>query len=243
MKQPSYYDLPLLSQSELKTYLKCPTLWHAQYVTKTYTPPKTKNMILGNAVDEALTGDKTFSEEGGYLTPAEQKKLDAIVKRVNSQPVMKEFAWMSNQVELFTSEFKGKLDKFGIKKEPKKTPVAWIADIKTCADLDKFEYSVEDFGYLFQLNWYRRLVKFHFSHIRRFRFFFIVNESNKPYRFAVYEVSDRLVKSKNVDVNQALRLFKSKERFSKGICTVCPPELNCPYSFTTTKDIIKLQGF
>ena len=245
-----YYEKPGISQSMLKTYLKCPNLYTATYVEKTYESERTDAMVTGTAVDILLTEPDKFDDlfevvkrraNGNYydgkfyLTQTQMDDITATVEKVKLQPVMAEFDWMDTQTEIYWQDFKGKLDWFGVKRG-----VAHIADLKTTQDLDKFYRSAEDFGYYFQMAFYRMLAKGVYPNISKFKCYWVVVDKTKQKKFSVYEIDQRRFKTEEKLIHTILAAMKTNKRLSKGVCYHCPVEIGCEYSLFTKKHIGKL---
>ena len=80
--------------------------------------------------------------------------------------------------------------------EPVQARLDWIdpergilADLKTCADVDRFPYDVRDFGYVTQLAFYKRVLELAGYDGPDIRAYLIAVEKREPFRVGVVEVS------------------------------------------------------
>lgn len=73
-----------------------------------------------------------------------------------------------------------------------------IADLKTCADVDRFPFDIRDFGYVTQLAFYKRVLELAGYHGPRIRAYLIAVEKKEPYRVAVAEISELTLNDGNV---------------------------------------------
>lgn len=67
-------------------------------------------------------------------------------------------------------------------------PNGWIVDLKTCRNIDRFEYDAKDFLYFNQMSFYQEVFNAYF----KFKpdVFMIAAEVTEPYRVGVYRISD-----------------------------------------------------
>lgn len=63
-----------------------------------------------------------------------------------------------------------------------------IADLKTCADVDRFPFDIRDFGYVTQLAFYARVLELAGYSGPMLRAYLIAVEKREPYRVAVVEL-------------------------------------------------------
>lgn len=63
-----------------------------------------------------------------------------------------------------------------------------IADLKTCADVDRFQYDIRDFGYVTQMAFYKRALELAGYEGDELRACLIAVEKKEPYRVAVVEL-------------------------------------------------------
>ena len=185
----NYYNDVRLSQSKLKTYLKCPNLFKALYLDHSIEPEETDALIIGRAVDTYITeGEESFFNNFEKVARRSKHILDTsptpfmgtaeivqliikdesktqltglmfdiaqkMIGKIQQQPVMKMFKECDTQVELYDNDFKAKIDYLHISK----TGTCTIADLKTIADTDKMYRQIEEYGYFFQLAFYKFLI-------------------------------------------------------------------------------------
>lgn len=67
-------------------------------------------------------------------------------------------------------------------------PNSGLVDLKTCRNIERFEYDFRDFLYANQLAFYREVFNAHFGD--RPKCWIIAAEVNEPYRVGVYQISD-----------------------------------------------------
>lgn len=250
-----YFKDPRCSQSAIKTYLKCPNLYRAQYVDKSYIPEETEAMLFGKTVDCLVTeSQESFDSQfdviakgkkrmnglcfdGKYqLKESDYLKALLFKHKIAAQPVMEIFKDCKPQIELYTDTKKAKLDYFG-----RTGSTAIIADLKTVADLDKFHLAMYDYGYYLQLQFYKQMVQ-EVSHgtIKKFKCYIIAIDKTSQMKFAVYEVDQRKMKAEEKTINTVLAAMKTGKRLGKGPCYHCPIGVQCEWSHFTKKDIRKI---
>ena len=64
-----------------------------------------------------------------------------------------------------------------------------IADLKTCADIDRFPFDIRDFGYVTQLAFYKRILMLAGYDGPDIRAYLIAVEKREPFRVAVIEIT------------------------------------------------------
>lgn len=64
-----------------------------------------------------------------------------------------------------------------------------LVDLKTCADIDRFEYDIRDYGYIAQLAFYANAIELAGGpNLINIKAFLVAVEKKEPYRVAVYNV-------------------------------------------------------
>jgi predicted RecB family nuclease len=247
----NYYDDDRISQSKLKDYLHCPSLYKARWVDKTLEIEKTEAMVFGDAVDTLLTEgrdsfDKRFEivkrrnkdAKKIQITETIGTKIFKTVDKVQRQPVMTMFKGSSKQVILTHDDLKGKLDYLLVKGR-----TGYIADLKTINNLDKMEFAVMDYGYIMQMAFYRMLAKHNYPKVKSWKCYWIFVDKSEQIKFAVYEIKNSNFKSQETYIKKILRHLKENTEFNRrlgvGVCQVCPPEIDCRWSKFKKKDILK----
>lgn len=72
-----------------------------------------------------------------------------------------------------------------------------LADLKTCADVDRFPFDVRDFGYVTQLAFYKRVLELAGYAGPRIRAYLIAVEKREPFRVAVVELYEMTLEDGN----------------------------------------------
>src|SRR3990167_1137280 len=198
----NYFEDERLSQSKLKIYLKCTNLYKALYLDHSIEPEETDALIIGRAVDVYITeGEESFfkqfeivdrrkkntSEEKIQLNNSMWDIIQKMTEKIQQQPVMELFKKCDTQVELYDNDFKAKIDYFHINKSGTVT----IADLKTIADTDKMYRQIEEYGYFFQLSFYKFLIKRLNKKAKRFNCYIVVVDKTAKTKFAVYKVAPK----------------------------------------------------
>lgn len=73
-----------------------------------------------------------------------------------------------------------------------------IADLKTCADVDRFPFDIRDFGYVTQLAFYKRVLELAGYAGPSLRAYLIAVEKKEPYRVAVVELYPMTLEDGNI---------------------------------------------
>jgi hypothetical protein len=85
-----------------------------------------------------------------------------------------------------------------------------IADLKTCDDLDYFEYDAKRFGYIYQMAFYQQMYKISEGNIPEI--YFIAIEKKEPYRCGVWLINQQTLNIATQENESAMqRLLKAKE--------------------------------
>jgi len=121
-----------------------------------------------------------------------------------------EFYWIDDETGLAC---KGKADYFF---EPSdKFPNGLIVDLKSCADVNKFDRSIIDYGYYIQQGWYCHGVKKIYNTKDYPAFIFIAAEKSPPYEAAFY-AGDELMLDIGIKESRQL-LFWYKQCKDTGV--------------------------
>jgi len=250
-----YFNDQRISQSKLKDWMACPNLYKAKHVDKVIGQETTKAMLYGSIVDMLVTQPDQFDKEYAvvsrrpkgetydeedrmYINPSEIQLAQTAADKVNAQPVMEIFRqpWMKTQVQLYTDTKKAMLDYFGIDKKG----TAWIADLKTMRNIDKVQDSFYNWRWDIQLAFYRMIAKEKCPQIKRFNIFIIGIDKTVNMKFGVWKVMQKHFSRYEKMIDKYMPMVGSPERIARGLCTACPPEINCEYSLFKEKDIGKL---
>src|SRR3990167_923504 len=198
----NYYDDPRLSQSKLKDYFRCSNLYKARHIDHSIEPEETDALIIGRAVDTYITeGEESFfnnfeivdrrgkNSSGSkiQLNNSMSEIIQKMIGKIQQQPVMKMFKECDTQVELYDNDFKAKIDYLHISK----TGTCTIADLKTIADTDKMYRQIEEYGYFFQLAFYKFLIKRLNKKAKRFNCYIVAIDKTAKTKFAVYKVAPK----------------------------------------------------
>ena len=185
-----------MSVSQFKSFQKCEAAAIAE-LNGTYIPERGRALLLGNYVDEMLTGtrgslEEFINENRGDLFKkngepyADVAQADETVVRVLSQPKMVEYLSGEHQV-VMTGEIEGV--PFKIKMDTYK-PGAFISDLKYMASLrspNLFEPMISYWGYDIQAACYQEIVYQNTG--ERLPFLFVVATKEKPAHLAVGKIS------------------------------------------------------
>jgi len=98
-------------------------------------------------------------------------------------------------------------------------PIQTVVDLKSAQDASPygFKKAITRYSYDIQANWYRRAYQSVTGHYPEF--LFLVVENSEPYNCAVYKLSEELLHSAELKINNSLELYKAYlngEIYSKG---------------------------
>lgn len=230
-----------MSVSQLKRFMQCPAAAMAE-LTGDYTPERGRALLLGNYVDEMLTGDedsqlKFISEnydelfKRGGAPYADVAQTMETIERVRKQPLMMHYLSGKHQV-IMTGEIEGvpfkiKMDSFN--------PDEYITDLKYMASLrspNLFTPMVEYWGYDLQAACYQEIVYQNIG--KRLPFYFDVATKEKPAHLAVGQISQWNI-DKAMDTVRANIVRFQKIKTGELEADRCE-DYNCDYC-TSTKII------
>lgn len=198
LTQDNYYqDNSFMSVSQFKSFQKCPA--RAMAIIKgEYEPPKkSKALLLGSFVDEALTGTEEsmrkflqenerdiFKKGGGKY--AEFVQAEETIERIREQPLMMKYLSGEHQ-RIMTGEIEGvpfkiKIDSY--------QPGEFIADLKYMSSLrspNMFEPMVKYWGYDIQAACYQEIVRQNTGEM--LPFLFIVATKETPAHLEVGQIN------------------------------------------------------
>ena len=236
-----YQHSGYFSVSLFKSFQKCPACAMAT-MRGEWKPEKSKALILGSFVDEALTGteesmrhfllknEKDIYKKGGGKY-AEFVQAEEAIEAIKKQPLMMHYLNGEHQ-RIMTGEIEGV--PFKIKMDSYK-PGQYIADLKYMKSLrspNMFEPMVKYWGYDIQAACYQEIVRQNTG--KTLPFLFVVATKETPCHLGVGEISqynmdDALeVVRKNIKRYQAMR----NGEIEADRCE----DYNCDYC-TTTKVI------
>lgn len=219
LTQDNYYeDKSYFSVSLFKGFQKCPACTMAK-LRGEWQEEKSKALLLGSYVDEALTGteksfqqfqidhaEDIFKRTGGKY--AEFVQADETIERIRKQPLMMHYLTGEHQ-RIMTGEIEGV--PFKIKMDCYR-PHEFISDLKYMASLrspNLFEPMIKYWGYDLQAACYQEIVRQNTG--ETLPFIFDVATKEKPAHLAVGQISqfnmdDALeVVRKNIKRYQAIR--------------------------------------
>lgn len=231
-----YQDKSFFSVSLFKSFQKCPA--RAMAIIKgEYEPPKkSKALLLGSFVDEALTGTEEsmrkflqenereiFKKGGGKY--AEFVQAEETIERIRQQPLMMKYLSGEHQ-RIMTGEIEGV--PFKIKMDSYQ-PGEFIADLKYMSSLrspNLFEPMIKYWGYDIQAACYQEIVRQNTGEI--LPFLFIVATKETPAHLEVgqinqYNMDDALeVVRKNIKRFAAIKRGEIEpERCEDYNCEYC----------------------
>lgn len=214
-----YQEKAHFSTSSFKSFMNCPA--RAMAVLRgEWTQGKTKALLLGSYVDEALTGTEEslqafleenakdiFKRNGDMYAEFEQAK-DAI-ERIKKQPLMMHYLSGEHQVimtgEIAGIPFKGKFDSY--------KPGEWCADLKYLRSLKShkpFESIVDTYGYDIQGAVYRELIRQNTG--LELPFYLVICTKEQPPRMAVCEINSYNLDSALEKVKTHVKRFADMKR-------------------------------
>ena len=185
-----------MSVSQFKNFQKCEAMAMAE-LNGEYIPERGRALILGNYVDESLTGtneswNKFVEENRAELFKkngepyADVAQADEATDRIRNQPLMMKYLDGEHQV-IMTGDIEGV--PFKIKMDSYQ-PGAFIADLKYMASLrspNLFQPMIGYWGYDIQAACYQEIVRQNTG--ERLPFLFVVATKEKPAHLAVGEIS------------------------------------------------------
>lgn len=203
----------------LHLFRRCPKLYHKVVsgeivegdtaafalgrATHTYIIEGAAKFAAENIVSDGPTNEKT-GKPFGRATQAYQKWAAELAKpvigsedaaliekmneAVHAHPVAADllsagFAEGTIRTEWDGEPIQSRLDWFDPEREI-------LLDLKTCADIDRFQFDIRDYGYVAQLAFYANAIELAGGpKLTRLRAYLIAVEKKEPYRVAVYQVS------------------------------------------------------
>ena len=197
LTQDNYYeDQSYFSVSLFKGFQKCPARTMAR-LRGEWQEEKSKALLLGSFVDEALTGteesfqqfqinnaEDVFKRTGGKY--AEFVQAEETIDRIRNQPLMMHYLTGEHQ-RIMTGEIEGV--PFKIKMDCYK-PHEFISDLKYTASLrspNLFEPMIKYWGYDIQAACYQEIVRQNTG--EKLPFLFIVATKETPAHLEVGEIS------------------------------------------------------
>ena len=199
----------------LNLFRRCPALYH-KHITGEIVEGDTAAFQMGRAVHvltlEPDNFDKEYLVADGPINPKTGNPYGRETKAfkewadVQTLPVIgtEEHALMKKLADaVHAHEIAADILKAGIAEatvravwdgEPVQARLDWIdpergiiADLKTCADVDRFPFDVRDFGYVTQLAFYKRVLELAGYDGPALRAYLIAVEKREPFRVAVGE--------------------------------------------------------
>ena len=226
-----YLDKEHFSVSLFKRFQKCPAC-----AMSDFRPEKSKALLLGSFVDEALTGteesmrqflfenEKEIFKKGGGKY-AEFVQAEETIERIKEQPLMMHYLSGEHQ-RIMTGEIEGV--PFKIKMDSYK-PGEYIADLKYMSSLrspNLFEPMIKYWGYDIQAACYQEIVRQNTG--EKLPFIFVVATKEKPAHLEVGEISQwnmdeaLEVVRKNIKRFQAIKNGEAEaERCEDYNCDYC----------------------
>ena len=191
-----YQSTEFMSVSLFKQFQRCPACAMAQ-LRGEWKPEKSKALLLGSFVDEALTGtdesmreflftneQDIFKRGGGKY--AEFVQAEETIERIKQQPLMMHYLSGEHQ-RVMTGEIEGV--PFKIKMDSYQ-PGEYIADLKYMASLrspNLFEPMIKYWGYDMQAACYQEIVRQNTG--ETLPFYFVVATKEKPAHLEVGEIN------------------------------------------------------
>lgn len=201
----------------LNLFRRCPALYH-KHITGEIVEGDTEAFQMGRAVHTlTLEGADAFDAEyivaDGPINPKTDKPYGRETKaykewaEVQTRPVIcsEDHALMMKfsdavhahpiAADILSAGFAEATVRAVWHGEPVQSRLDWfdpergiIADLKTCADVDRFPYDVRDFGYITQMAFYKRVLELAGYKGPDIRAYLIAVEKKEPFRVAVAEI-------------------------------------------------------
>lgn len=210
----------------LNLFRRCPALYH-KHITGEIVEGDTAAFQMGRAVHvltlEPDNFDKEYLVADGPINPKTGNPYGRETKAfkewadVQTLPVIgtEEHALMKKLADaVHAHEIAADILKAGIAEatvravwdgEPVQARLDWIdpergiiADLKTCADVDRFPFDVRDFGYVTQLAFYKRVLELAGYDGPDIRAYLIAVEKREPFRVAVVEIYPMTLEDGNI---------------------------------------------
>lgn len=210
----------------LNLFRRCPALYH-KHITGEIVEGDTAAFQMGRAVHvltlEPDNFDKEYLVADGPINPKTGNPYGRETKAfkewadVQTLPVIgtEEHALMKKLADaVHAHEIAAEILKAGIAEatvravwdgEPVQARLDWfdpergiIADLKTCADVDRFPFDVRDFGYVTQLAFYKRVLELAGYAGPSLRAYLIAVEKREPFRVAVVEIYPMTLEDGNI---------------------------------------------
>lgn len=210
----------------LNLFRRCPALYH-KHITGEIVEGDTAAFQMGRAVHvltlEPGNFDKEYLVADGPINPKTGNPYGRETKAfkewadVQTLPVIgtEEHALMKKLADaVHAHEIAADILKAGIAEatvravwdgEPVQARLDWIdpergiiADLKTCADVDRFPFDVRDFGYVTQLAFYKRVLELAGYDGPDIRAYLIAVEKREPFRVAVVEIYPMTLEDGNI---------------------------------------------
>ena len=235
-----YQDKAYFSVSQFKGFQRCPACAMAT-LNGEWQPEKSKALLLGSYVDEALTGTEEsfqqflaenekdiFKRTGGKY--AEFVQADEVIERIKEQPLMMHYLEGEHQ-RIMTGEIEGV--PFKIKMDTYK-PGEFISDLKYMRSLrspNLFEPMIKYWGYDIQAAVYQEIVRQNTG--ETLPFFFVVATKETPCHLEVGQISQFNMDDALETVRTYIRRFWAI-RTGKVEAERCE-DYSCDYCTTTKK--------
>jgi hypothetical protein len=235
-----YQDKTFFSVSLFKSFQRCPACAMAT-LRGEWQPERSKALLLGSYVDEALTGTEEsfqqflaenekdiFKRTGGKY--AEFAQADEVIERIKEQPLMMHYLTGEHQ-RIMTGEIEGV--PFKIKMDTYQ-PGEFISDLKYMRSLrspNLFEPMIKYWGYDIQAAAYQEIVRQNTG--ETLPFFFVVATKETPAHLEVGQISQFNMNDALETVRTYIRRFWAI-RTGKLEAERCE-DYSCDYCTTTKK--------
>lgn len=246
MTPAEYHTYDAISQSAIKALLKCPEYYRRKFIAKDFDEDS-KALEFGSAVDCYVTDPAEFAERYAEvqrrtgatgkieLTPAVYKDVVTTAEFVTKQPIFQKITKdLDRQVPMIVDfegmKLKALPDFFG-KVHTKKRDLFRIVDLKTARDAEwnTFKWAIQNYGYLFQLAWYKVLARLVTAdETTPFEFYLAVVDDKC---FRMYKVEDDLIDDQVLKIVELLKEKPWETRLMQDQNGhVCPLKFECPYA-------------
>lgn len=234
-----YQDTSYFSVSLFKSFQRCPARAMAILNGEYELPKKSKALLLGSFVDEALTGteesmrkflqenEREIYKKGGGKY-AEFVQAEETIERIRQQPLMMKYLSGEHQ-RIMTGEIEGV--PFKIKMDSYQ-PGAFIADLKYMSSLrspNLFEPMIKYWGYDIQAACYQEIVRQNTG--ETLPFLFIVATKETPAHLEVGQINQYNMDDALEVVRKNIKRFAAIKR-GEIEAERCE-DYNCEYCTTT----------
>jgi len=236
-----YADKSFISNSMLKDFTFCPYKFEQKHHEGRFVQQDQLYFIIGRALDVLVTeGRESFDRQfqvvkrklagmTGVLNNSDYELVMGMYDEIMRQPLIQQLNFTPSKCQEIIAlsvngiKRKGKLDFLDLDKK-------LILDLKTCADLKKFDPLM----YVYQLAYYRQLVRAKYN-ITADCHIFAVDKKKGRHNSQYYILSNVRLDEAEERINEALKLYKKSLKSSvylpdTAMCHFCEFYSKCSKS-------------